>query len=132
MRISGIFVFVALSLIFEGACAWWAAAARGIEPIILSFGAAFTAIGLNDQHSDDAKHFNMKGWFQNNFASKAKPRPKNPYMPNDPMPLSQEDIDKIHQEVEDIYQGVKDDEKYHSEKIREQMNKELKEKDLKK
>ena len=53
-------------------------------------------------------------------------------MPNDPMPLSQEDIDKIHQEVEDIYQGVKDDEKYHSEKIREQMNKELKEKDLKK
>ena len=129
MRIPGILVFVALNLIFEGACAWWAAAARGIEPIILSFGAAFAAIGLNDQHSDDAKHFNMKGWFQNNFASKAKPRPKNPYI-NDPMPLSQEDLDKIYKEVDDLYQGVKDGEKEYSEKVRKQIIEELKDKDL--
>ena len=67
MRISGIFVFVALSLIFEGACAWWAAAARGIEPIILSFGAAFAAFGLNDQssHNVEQSHFDMKKYFLN-------------------------------------------------------------------
>ena len=53
MRKSDIFVLLALSFIFEGACAWWAAAARGIEPIILSFGAAFAALGLNDKSSHD-------------------------------------------------------------------------------
>ena len=49
MKVSSIFVQFALSLIVQNALAWWAAAARGIEPIILSFGAAFTALGLNNQ-----------------------------------------------------------------------------------
>ena len=53
MRKVGIFVMFALSFIYEGAYAWWAAAARGIEPIILSFGAAFAALGLSEQPSHD-------------------------------------------------------------------------------
>ena len=61
MRISGIFVLLALSLIFENAWAWWAAAARGLEPIILSFGAAFAAIGLNDKLSHNVQLFDTKG-----------------------------------------------------------------------
>ena len=65
MRITAIFVFTALSMIFEGAFAWWAAAARGIEPIILSVGTAFAAIGLNDKHSHDVQLFDVKGWFIN-------------------------------------------------------------------
>ena len=40
-------------MIIKVACAWWAAAFRGIEPIILSFGAAFTAIGLNVEPNHD-------------------------------------------------------------------------------
>ena len=44
-------------MIIQGVCAWWAAAVRGIEPVILSFGAAFAAIGLNDKHSHDAQLF---------------------------------------------------------------------------
>ena len=56
MRISDIFVLFALSLI-KGAYAWWAAAARGIEPIILSFGAAFAALGLNDKSIQDLHIF---------------------------------------------------------------------------
>ena len=63
MRISDIFVMLALSFIFDSACAWWAAAARGVEPYILSFGAAFAAIGLNDQSRHDVQTFNLKGWF---------------------------------------------------------------------
>ena len=58
MRISSIFVSFALSLIFKGACAWWAVAARGIEPIVLSFGAAFAALGLSDKFSEDLQIFN--------------------------------------------------------------------------
>ena len=69
MRISDIFVLIVLSLIFEGACAWWAAAARGMEPVILSFGAAFAALGIKDQTNHDAKLFNVKGWFKNKFES---------------------------------------------------------------
>ena len=53
MRMSGIFVLFALSFIFQDAYAWWVAAARGIEPIILSFGAAFAALGLSEQPSHD-------------------------------------------------------------------------------
>ena len=44
-------------MIFQSAFAWWAAALRGMEPVILSFGAAFAAIGLNDQPSYDIKLF---------------------------------------------------------------------------
>ena len=57
MRISGIFVLFALSLIFEGAYALWAAAARGMEPVILSFGAAFVALGFNEKYSQDLQLF---------------------------------------------------------------------------
>ena len=58
MRISGIFVLFALSLIFKGAYTWWAVAARGIEPLILSFGAAFAALGLSDKSIQDLQIFN--------------------------------------------------------------------------
>ena len=64
MRISGIFALITLSLILESACAWWAAAARGIEPIILSFGAAFAVIGLNDKPSHDVQLFNSSEWLK--------------------------------------------------------------------
>ena len=69
MRISKTFILIALSIIVQSAYAWWAAAARGLEPIILSFGAAFAAIGLNDQtHSyDDFKFSKSKEWFKNKF-----------------------------------------------------------------
>ena len=53
MRKVGVFVLIALSWIFRDTYAWWAAAARGIEPIILSFGAAFAALGLSEQPSHD-------------------------------------------------------------------------------
>ena len=69
-RISGIFFFFVLSLIIEGACAWWAAAARMAEPIILSFGAAFVAFGINNQPSHDVQSFDVKGWFKSKFAMK--------------------------------------------------------------
>ena len=67
MRISGTFVLFALSFIFDGACAWWVAAARGIEPVILSFGAAFAALGLKDQPNHDTQLFDVKGWFKSKF-----------------------------------------------------------------
>ena len=51
-------------MIVQGACAWWAAAVRGIEPIILSFGAAFAAIGINDHSSHDVQLFKSKEWFK--------------------------------------------------------------------
>ena len=51
MKILTIFVAFALSEAVEGI--FWAAAARGIEPIILSFGAAFAALGLNNHSSQD-------------------------------------------------------------------------------
>ena len=62
MRMYGIYVIFALSSIFKGAYAWWAVAARGIEPIILSFGAAFAALGLKDHSSLDLQFFNRKVW----------------------------------------------------------------------
>ena len=71
MRISDIFVLFALSLIFESACAWWAAAARGVEPIILSFGAAFAALGLNNNPNHNVQLFDAKGWFKNKFESES-------------------------------------------------------------
>ena len=69
MKISGILIFFVLSFIFKAAYAWWAAAARGIEPVILSFGAAFAALGLKDQSSHDGQLFDVKGWFKNQFES---------------------------------------------------------------
>ena len=53
MRISITFVLFALSVNFEDACAWWATAARGIEPVILSFGTAFAALNLKNQPKHD-------------------------------------------------------------------------------
>ena len=61
-KISGILILFVLSFIFKSANAWWAAAARGIEPIILSFGAAFAALGLNDKFNHDLQLFNRKAW----------------------------------------------------------------------
>ena len=49
-------------MIVQGACAWWAAAVRGIEPVILSFGAAFAAIG-----SHDTQILKPKEWFKKEF-----------------------------------------------------------------
>ena len=69
---SGILIFFALSFIFKSAYAWWAAAARGIEPIILSFGAAFATFNLNEKSSHDLHLFNKKVWSKNEFQSKAK------------------------------------------------------------
>ena len=57
MRMRGTFVLIALVMIIQGACAWWAAAVRGMEPVIMSFGAAFAAIGLKDWPSHDVQHF---------------------------------------------------------------------------
>ena len=68
MRLSDIFVFFALSLIFDSACAWWAAARGMIEPITLSFGAAFASLGLNYQPSNNVQQlFDVKEWFINKF-----------------------------------------------------------------
>ena len=64
MRKGAILVLFALVMIIEGACAWWAAAVRGIEPIIMSFGAAFAAIGLNDHSNHDEQIFKSKEWFK--------------------------------------------------------------------
>ena len=64
MKETKMFVLIVLSLLFDGAFAWWAAAARGIEPIILSFGAAFAALGLNDQLSLDVQLFDVKKLFE--------------------------------------------------------------------
>ena len=59
MKKVGIFVLIAMSFILKDTYAWWAAAAaRGIEPIILSFGAAFAALGLSEQPSHYIKLFN--------------------------------------------------------------------------
>ena len=62
MRRSDIFVLFILGLIFDSACAWWAAAGRMAEPIILSVGAAFAALGLNEQRNQDEQLFGRKGW----------------------------------------------------------------------
>ena len=71
MRKGGILVLFALIMIIQGVCAWWAAAARGIEPIILSFGAAFAALGLKDKSSHDLQLFNKKVWSKDEFESEA-------------------------------------------------------------
>ena len=81
MRKTTILVIFALSMIAQSACAWWAAAARGIQPIMLSFGAAFATLGLNDYTSHD-ELFDVKELFKNKFASedkvsKPKSGPKN-------------------------------------------------------
>ena len=73
MRIRGIFVLIALIMIVQGACAWWAAAVRGgIEPIVLSFGTAFAALGLNEQSSHDVQLFDWKGIFKGKDKKKKK------------------------------------------------------------
>ena len=64
MKILTIIIAFALSEAVEGIL--WAAAVRGIEPIILSFGAAFAALGL-DAHSKDKQPLlerkELKAWF---------------------------------------------------------------------
>ena len=80
MKLSSIFVFFALSLIFKGVHAWWAAAARGIEPIILSFGAAFAALGLNDKSSHDLQLFRMGPIEKNNKILNESKKGNDPYL----------------------------------------------------
>ena len=60
MKLSLIFVAFALSSFVESH--FMAAAIRGIEPIILSFGAAFAALGLDNKlnYDDDAHFIRMK------------------------------------------------------------------------
>ena len=65
MKILSIIIAFALSEAVEGI--FWAAAVRGIEPFILSFGAAFAALGL-DAHSKHDKQpllerKELKAWF---------------------------------------------------------------------
>ena len=56
MKIAIIIASLALSVIVKGNLL--AAAARaGIEPVILSVGAAFAALGLNSQRNHDVNHF---------------------------------------------------------------------------
>ena len=59
MKISGMFVLIAQSLIAQSACAWLAAAVRGVEPIVLSFGAGLMAHWLNDQRNRDEQLFDV-------------------------------------------------------------------------
>ena len=62
MKLTLIFAAFALSSFVESHL--WAAAIRGIEPIILSFGAAFAALGLDNKPNYDGANFirliNMK------------------------------------------------------------------------
>ena len=61
MKIASILVCFALIVIVEGNLL--AAAVRGgIEPVILSFGAAFAALGLNSHTNHDVDHFESKGF----------------------------------------------------------------------
>ena len=55
MKLTIIIVAFALSVVVEGM--FWAAAVRGIEPIILSFGAAFAALGFNVHSNYDIHPF---------------------------------------------------------------------------
>ena len=58
MKIAGIFILFELSAIVMGA--FWAAAARGIyQPIILSVGTIFAAIGLDKQPIRDIDPFDL-------------------------------------------------------------------------
>ena len=102
MRKVGIFVLFTLSLIFKDAYAWWAAAARGIEPIILSFGAAFAAIGLNDKFSDDLQIFNSKLW------SKKEIKDGMAELSNEDKELL---IDKMMKEIDKAYEKLTEEEK---------------------
>ena len=66
MKISATLTLLALSLIIKGTYAWWAAAMRGMEPVILSLGAGLAALGLKDQHNHEEQVFDKKGWFTPN------------------------------------------------------------------
>ena len=55
MKILNIFVSFAFSVIVKGTLL--GAAVRGIEPIILSLGAAFTAFGIDSQPRHDINHY---------------------------------------------------------------------------
>ena len=66
MKITIIFICFALSVIVEGNIL--AAAIRGgAEPVLLSFGTAFAALGQDSQPTHDVSHFEWKsilGWFK--------------------------------------------------------------------
>ena len=65
MKIAFIFVLFALSAIAQGQ---WAAAARGIyQPILLSFGAAFSFMASDKVDADSSR---WSEWITNNFSKK--------------------------------------------------------------
>ena len=83
MKVLNIFVCCVLSVIVKGNLL--AAAVRGgIEPIILSFGAAFAALGLDSQTNHDVDHFEKKGFidrlkeFSYNSEAKEQEKPTDP------------------------------------------------------
>ena len=107
MKISGIFVLLALSIIFEGAFAWWAAAARGMEPLILSFGAGLAAIGLNNKQSldHDVQLFDVKGLFNFKFDREDEFKPDYEQEKKDGIvkgPLTPEEELKFRKDLEEI------------------------------
>ena len=69
MKLSSIFALFTLCSIVKGA--WWAAA---VQPVILGFGAVFTAINL-DVLDLDANSFEWKNWL-GLMKEKAKPKPE--------------------------------------------------------
>ena len=70
-NVATILVCYALSVIVKGSML--AAAVRGgIEPIVLSFGTAFAALGLNEQSSHDVQLFDWKGIFKGKDKKKKK------------------------------------------------------------
>ena len=107
-RISGIFVLIALSLIIESACAWWAAAGRMAEPLILSFGAAFAALGLNDQPSHVVQGFNVKGWFKSKFSisdAEAEAKEVEEFMKKHPEIFDRREREQFNKETEEYFQN---------------------------
>ena len=98
MRRSDIFFLFVLGLIFDSAYSWWAAAGRMAEPIILSVGAAFAALGLNEQRNQDEHFFDRKVWkFWNKAAEKDEDES------NGEMELfSPEEIADFHKGVEEL------------------------------
>ena len=66
MNTTIIFICFALSVIVEGNML--AAALRGgVEPVLLSFGIAFAALGQDSQPMHDVSHFELKsflGWLK--------------------------------------------------------------------
>ena len=72
MKIAGIIACLALSVVVYGNM--FAAAVRGIEPVILSLGAAaFAALGQNSDPMHDVSHFKWENIFGSKNGNKKLP-----------------------------------------------------------